>query len=342
METQAEHVLRGIEEIIPQSSWQLRYHQRAVTDLVFNMDGDLLFSACKDKWPVVWRCNTGEKVGAYKGHTGAIFSIDVNRDSTLIASGSGDGHSMVWDVETGKRLHNFDNAVSTKSVNFSPDGRELVLTTDAIMGHPPFVWIYDVASGDVVKKHRAHSAPTKAHFTGDGGHIIYGDTQGRVAKIDSRALEVVKQNKVHNGKISSLKPSFCRTYCVTGSEDFKSKIIDYEDLSVVREFVSDSPVNSACVSPDNRMVMCGGGTNARDVTTTGGKGNFNVEVFDCVTSSLVGSYTIHFGTVNAVSIHPSGMAYASGAEDGVLNLVRLTDDSFQSAPFSWHRGPAAN
>ncbi|OAG31235.1 translation initiation factor 3 subunit I [Nematocida displodere] len=319
----------------PASSWQLRHHQRALTDVKFNRDGDLLFTACKNISPAVWRVSTGTKIGTYQGHLGAVFSIDVDAESRRLVTGSGDGTGILWDVETGKIIFSFDNDVTTKSVAFTQDSARVVMCTDAIMGHPPKIWVYDTKSGELIKECETETIPTTINTTLDN-KILYGDVEGCVSLIDERTFSLVAAKKIHQAKITSLAPSFCHTYFTTGSDDFKSKIFstDAQEISVVREFLSDSPINSSRTSPDNRMVICGGGTNAREVTTTGGRGNFHIEVFDCVTSRLVGYYNIHFGTVNAIDIHPSGRALVSGGEDGVVNLIRLDDDSFLTAPFT--------
>jgi len=324
------------EMVEPEENWRLRYHQRPITDLKFNADGDLLFTSCKGETPVVWRVSAGEKIGAYKGHTGAVFSLDIDKDSRRLITGSADQKGILWDVETGKIVIAYDNLVTTKSVAFSRDGRSVVMGTDAIMNHPPRIWIYDTRTGDLVKKHTTETVPTSVNFTLEED-VIYADTTGSVNIVEGRTFSLSHTKKIHQSKIVSLTPSFCHTYFVTGSNDFKSKVFSEgpnREISVIREFLSDSPINTARVSPDNSMVACGGGTDARDVTTTGGKGNFNIEMFDCATSRLVGYYSMHFGTVNAVDIHPSGRTLASGAEDGIVNLINLDDSSFLNAPFT--------
>ena len=42
-------------------------HSRALTQIKYNHDGDLLFTAAKDKEPSVWYSHNGERIGSYKG-----------------------------------------------------------------------------------------------------------------------------------------------------------------------------------------------------------------------------------------------------------------------------------
>lgn len=307
--------------VLPARSWQLRSHQRSLTEVKFNSDGDLLFSACKNGMLSLWRVQTGEKIGGYEGHEGAIFSIDMSRDSAHLVAGTTSSSDVMWDIETGKVVREFDTAVTTKSVVFEQNGSTVHMCTDAIMGVSPKIWTYDVRSGTAVNETVTDNVPTRICITLNG-NLIYGDTEGSVTLLDKRTYKTVHTKSVHQSKVSSLLPSFSQTYFITGSDDFRSKILSSE-LEVIREFVSDSPINASRVSPDDRLAICGGGTNARDVTTKGGKGNFNLEVFDCATTRLVGHYSLHFGTVNTLDIHPTGRALASGAEDGLVNLIQI-------------------
>lgn len=79
----------------------LHGHERAITKIKYNREGDLLFSASKDKKPNVWYSLNGERLGTFNGHGGSVWCIDVNWDSTRFLSGSGDNTLRLWDVETG-------------------------------------------------------------------------------------------------------------------------------------------------------------------------------------------------------------------------------------------------
>jgi len=56
----------------------LHGHERSITQIKYNRDGDLLFSAAKDTKPNVWYSLNGERLGTYNGHGGAVWCIDVD------------------------------------------------------------------------------------------------------------------------------------------------------------------------------------------------------------------------------------------------------------------------
>jgi len=76
----------------------LKGHERSITCVIYNRDGDLIFTAAKDNTPTLWLSETGERVGTYEVHNGAVWHLDVSWDSKLLVSGSADMQAKVWDV----------------------------------------------------------------------------------------------------------------------------------------------------------------------------------------------------------------------------------------------------
>ena len=53
----------------------LHGHERSITQIKYNRDGDLLFSSAKDHRPTVWFSINGERLGTYNGHQGMTLSV---------------------------------------------------------------------------------------------------------------------------------------------------------------------------------------------------------------------------------------------------------------------------
>lgn len=68
----------------------LQGHERAITQIKYNREGDLLFSAAKDAKPNVWWSLNGERLGTFNGHGGVVWCLDVDWQSVHLITGGGD------------------------------------------------------------------------------------------------------------------------------------------------------------------------------------------------------------------------------------------------------------
>ena len=53
-------------------------HERPLTQVKYNREGDLLFTSAKDHVPCLWYSDNGERIGTYQGHNGTVWCLDVN------------------------------------------------------------------------------------------------------------------------------------------------------------------------------------------------------------------------------------------------------------------------
>ena len=100
-----------------------RGHTRPLTEISFVEDGldrTILVSSAHDKLPQLRNGETGNWIGSFKGHKGAVWSCKVDTFSrTLAATASGDFSAKIWCVQTGKELFDCKHKHVVKSVDFS-------------------------------------------------------------------------------------------------------------------------------------------------------------------------------------------------------------------------------
>lgn len=85
----------------------LKGHERSITMVKYNREGDLIFTCAKDHKPTLWYSKNGERIGTYDGHNGAVWACGVSEDSEYLMTGSADTTAKLWKVETGELLFTF-------------------------------------------------------------------------------------------------------------------------------------------------------------------------------------------------------------------------------------------
>lgn len=122
----------------------LQGHERAITQIKYNREGDLLFSSAKDKKPNVWFSINGERLGTYNGHNGAVWCIDIDWQTINFMSASADATCKVWDAQTSVVKHNFEFKNPIRTCGFSYSGNLVMYTTDSTLGEKCNIIVRDL------------------------------------------------------------------------------------------------------------------------------------------------------------------------------------------------------
>ena len=83
---------------------------------------------------------TGNWIGTFSGHKGAVWSCKFDPAGYLAGTASGDFSVRVWDAITGKSLYNFTHKHVVKTLDWSYDSKKL-----ATGGHEGILRIYDIS-----------------------------------------------------------------------------------------------------------------------------------------------------------------------------------------------------
>jgi len=84
-----------------------------------------LLSACHDKMPMIRDGGTGDWIGTWMGHKGAVWSCQIDPTGNLAATASGDYSARVWDAITGQSLVELPHKHIVKTCVFSPNSQRL-------------------------------------------------------------------------------------------------------------------------------------------------------------------------------------------------------------------------
>lgn len=312
----------------------LQAHERSLTKICYNREGDLLFSAGKDKSPCVWFSINGERLGSYNGHNGAVWCIDVNWDSTALISASGEGTVRIWDVQTGRERHVYQLDTPCRSCAFSYSGNLVLYTNDDVMGKPCEINIADIrlrpsegSVGSINVTQKGLRKVTSALWGTLDEFIVTGHDNGELVQWDFKRMDLERSARPHQAQIMDLQANKDLTMLITSSKDCTSKVFDIESLDHLKTYVTERPVNSAAISPIKDHVILGGGQEAIEVTQTSTKtGKFEARFFHLIFEEEFARVKGHFGPINTIAIHPDGKSYASGGEDGFVRIHYFDND----------------
>ncbi|OAD52143.1 Eukaryotic translation initiation factor 3 subunit I [Eufriesea mexicana] len=235
----------------------LQGHERPITKIKYNREGDLLFSSSKDKNPNVWYSLNGERLGTFNGHMGSVWCIDVNWDTTRFLSGSGDNTLRIWDCQTGKEIGLLKAKSSVRTCSFSYSGNLAVYSTDKTFGHQCEMFIIDAknidvgfSQGDVISKIAIGGPRISAILWGALDEtVITGHEDGEIIIWDVKTRQKLKSAKCHKSQINDMQFNKDGTMFVTASKDNTAKLFDSDSLTLLKTYKTERPVNSATISP---------------------------------------------------------------------------------------------
>ncbi|XP_076290099.1 serine-threonine kinase receptor-associated protein wmd isoform X1 [Lasioglossum baleicum] len=284
-------------------------HTRPVVHLAFSdvtESGYYLISACKDGKPMLRQGDTGDWIGTFEGHKGAVWGVALNPEATRAASGAADFNAKVWDAIKGEEIYSFQHKHIVKSVSFSTDSNYLCTGSNEKL-----VRIYDL--------NKPEAAPQV--FSGHKNFIrhvtFFNNNTQLITCAEDKTLRIWDRNSAQETRRlafpaipSSMEVSRDETIITTTH----SNIVTFwnsRDLSKLREYVVPTQMNSASLHPDHSIFVCGGE-------------DLKMYKFDYSTGIEIESFKGHFGPIHSVRFSPDGELYASGSEDGTLRLWQTT------------------
>ena len=322
-------------------------HTRPVTHISFSIitdDGQYYsISACKDNNPILRDGPTGDWIGTFFGHKGAVWQARLSADAKLAVTGSADFSAMVWDTHTGEALHTLQHNHIVRAVAFPAAPSPTMLATG---GPEKKLRVFDLTRG------------TTEPAAGDAGISSYEIGPG-----------------VHQGTIRSIlwapnDPNML----VTAAEDKKIRWWDLRDSRLIGEHAVGDTINScelststaeangvatngATASAGTLLTVAAGKTIylfdrpfvpsrptkvhelTQDVSSCAvnlgakkfviGSGNDTwVHVHDLDTGEELEVGKGHHGPVWSVCFSPDGRVYATGSEDGTVKLWKFGEGGY--------------
>lgn len=312
----------------------LQGHERSITKIKYNQDGDFLFSASKDKSPCIWYADTGERLGTYGNHGGTVWDIDPSWDSKYVLTACADAVARVFTCTTGELLFRMPHRGAVRCVAWSESNGTFATASDQFTSRDPaLVSIFDFPTDMADALENGHLPRIEIEIEGTmnkatcmawgpaNTFLVVGHDNGSLAKFCPKTGDCLATIQPHTMRINTLNFNGEKTLFITASADTDAKLFDPETLEVLKVYGTDRPVNGAVLSDLHPHVILGGGQDAMKVTTTkSSAGKFESRFYHSVYAQEFGRVGGHFGPINSIAIHPTGRSYTSGAEDGFMRM----------------------
>mmetsp|Transcript_16867 Transcript_16867/g.36668 ORF Transcript_16867/g.36668 Transcript_16867/m.36668 type:complete len:336 (+) Transcript_16867:122-1129(+) len=315
-------------------------HTRPLAELQFTQITDpaeepgsnprtFLVSACHDKMPMMRDGATGDWIGTWKGHKGAVWSCRLDTNAYLAATASGDFSAKVWDAITGKELCAFPHKHIVKTVDFSPDSKRL-----ATGGHEGLLRVYDLSqslpssgkkpAGDKVVPLVVPQNPdkkitvTKLSWL-DDNTVIAAGADGNI-----RFWDVSSQTKDGHLVQTLTVDAEVRDMELSYPSNGKTILTVAHGTTVSFFDLTDGPTSGKLVHAHKMPIHFrdeGGATLHPDGTKfVAGGSDLWVRVFDFETGEELECHKGHHGPIRCLRYAPDGKTYATGSEDGTIRL----------------------
>jgi serine-threonine kinase receptor-associated protein len=289
-----------------------------VVDEASGEDRTFLLSACHDRMPMLRDATTGDWIGSFQGHKGAVWSCQMDPTGSLAATASGDFSARLWDAVTGSSLLELPHSHIVKTCVFSPNSKRL-----ATGGKESVLRVYDLPKILITNKGngraiasleiKQESPITKLVWLSDtvllsacqNGKIYSWDTESTSSPVhtfdtkEGAEIRDMEVRRTDGGK-----------QILTVAAGTKVYFFDTSSYELLKEYtmpIHFKDEGGCTLHPSGTKFVAGGS-------------DLWVRVFDFESGEELECHKGHHGPIRCVRYSPDGKSFASGSEDGTIRL----------------------
>jgi len=334
----------------------LHIHERPLTLVKFNSDGDFFLTCAKDGEVCLINTETCERMGTYNPvgeKPGAVYAVDITITSEFVVIAGADGRLIFFNFDgTQHSVLNHGGILKYVEFNLRPGAQNMVCTcndkfksaADGAVPNRIMIWQWQPQLKRLLSIDEA--LPMKATKVKWGPYdesLVSIFEEGTVIIWDSTSGKQLYLVNAHTSACTSVNFSEDRMLMITSSKDCTAKLwaLDEGEPELVKTYKTDRALNDAGISPlytddDNPKyhILLGGGQDAKDVTTTAASsGKFEAMMWHMIFEEEIGTVKGHFGPMNCVAWFRDGRGFVTGGEDGYVRVHHFDNDYFTKKAF---------
>jgi serine-threonine kinase receptor-associated protein len=290
-------------------------HTRPITSLMYSSetpDGTFLISGGKDGKAMLRDAETGDWIGTFSGHQGAVYGTAINAGATMAVTGSADFSVMLWDCISGQCLRTLQHKHIVRSVAISSDSTKILTA-----GQEKIIRLFDLQNADAESVAlNGHTGLIKTVLWSDDPNVVLSSSEDSTLRLwDLRTGQSEVQRQCP-AQVTSMQLSWdAQTLISTSAQNSTVSFATVKDLTIFREYKRKQQVEAASLHPSQPLFVVGGDISNKDLW---------VRMVNYETGEDTDELKGHHGPVHCVQFAPNGQTYASGSEDGTVRIWRTS------------------
>lgn len=255
-------------------------------------------TSCHDSKPMIRNGETGDWVGTFDGHRGAVYCSSFNAEATKMVTGSGDYSAVVWDCVTGANLHAWQHPHYVKSCDWL--GSKI-----ATGNYDSHVRIFDATNyaAEPIMFQAAEKNTIKSVYLASNGDSLVTACDSVIRSWDLRAGTSKPVSQVEVPGLNVLE--YTHKHMLVAAHGKSVSLYDPLSLAKVGGFDTAEDIECASISPDGRFIAVGSRIKAKEFTMDG---------------TELENHRGHHGPIFHIRYSPDNATFATGSEDGMVRV----------------------